>query len=127
VNALPTVDMLKEKTLAHYEGNNSLVIINYFVQHLNNDIVDLLCHADNINVIMLTHNCFLSHGVSECDLYFAVYESQKQLTDQCHFAKQFSPGNVQYLVEAFQAYINAFRPPPVNTRNVPDPLKHFAP
>jgi hypothetical protein len=109
VNALPTIDVLKEKTLAHREGNGSLVIIDDFVQHLNNDIADLftvLCHADNINVILLTQNLFSKNPVfrtiSLNATYISLFKNPRDNSQIGHFAKQFSPGNARYLVEAFQ-------------------------
>ena len=61
IGKLPTVEEIKEKTDGCKNGEGSIVIIDDFAQHLNEDIADLftvICHSNNVNIFLLTQNIF---------------------------------------------------------------------
>ena len=109
VNALPTVDDFKERTLLHKETGGSIVIIDDFAQNLNADIVTIfsvLCHHYNATVILLTQNIFSKNPVfREISLnatYILLFKNPRDLSQISHYARQFNPGNSKFIIAAFR-------------------------
>lgn len=110
LNELPTAELLREKTYAYREGRGSLIIIDDFMQQINEDIADLftvLCHANRVSVILLTQNLFSKNPhfrtVSLNATYISIFKNPRDSSQITNFAKQFSPNNTRYLLDAYKA------------------------
>jgi molybdopterin-guanine dinucleotide biosynthesis protein len=109
VNDLPTIDDFKERTLPFKDVGGSIVIIDDFAQELNKDIATIftvLSHHTNTTVILLTQNLFSKNpvyrDVSLNSTYIVLFKNPRDLSQISHFARQFQPGNHQYIIEAFK-------------------------
>jgi hypothetical protein len=109
VNHLPTTEELNEKTLAFRDRGGSIVIIDDFVSQLTEAISDLftvLCHANNINVFLLTQNIFHKNiffrTISLNARYISIFKNPRDSSQITHFAKQFAPQNSRYIVDAYK-------------------------
>lgn len=110
INMLPTLDLLRAKTKPYVEGNGSLIIIDDFVQDLDEDISQLftvLSHANNISVILLTQNLFANNPVyrtiSLNAMYITMFKNPRDKSQFTSFAKQISPRNINWVQDAFAA------------------------
>ena len=108
INELPTRDTLNEKTLPFKDGDGSVVIIDDYMNEVNNDVSALftvLSHANNVNVIFLTQNVFpkekVFRTISLNSTYMNIFKNPRDPSQIAHFAKQFSPDKPKYIVEAF--------------------------
>jgi hypothetical protein len=109
IGKLPTLDELQEKTLGFKEKNGSIVVIDDYMVQINQDISDLftvLCHANNINVILLTQNIFSKNPffrtVSLNATYIVILKNPRDASQITHFARQFAPQNSKYIIEAYR-------------------------
>ena len=108
INMLPTTELLKAKTTPYMEGNGTLIIIDDFVQQLDDDISELftvLSHANNISVILLTQNLFSKNKVyrtiSLNSMYITLFKNPRDRSQITSFASQISPRNIRWVVDAF--------------------------
>lgn len=107
-NVLPTIELLKKLTDQFKEGNGSLVIIDDFVAHLDEEISELftvLSHANNISVILLTQNLFSKNkffrNVSLNSMYITFFKNPRDGSQIQTFAHQISPHSIRWVVDAF--------------------------
>jgi len=114
VNAMPTIDMLKEKTEAYKDREGSIVVIDDFMQQINGDILDLftiLCHSHRISVFLLTQNVFPPNPsfrtISLNATYIVIFKNPRDASQIVHFAQQFAPGNSRWVVDAYHACTRA--------------------
>lgn len=110
INALPTADVLNEMTLPQADGRGTIVVIDDFMQQINADISTLftvLCHANRATVFLLTQNIFASNPafrtISLNTTYMAIFKNPRDSAQINHLAKQLSPGNPRWVVDAFRA------------------------
>lgn len=108
-NVLPTIELLKTETEKYINGNGSLVIIDDFVNHLDEEISELftvLSHANNISVILLTQNLFSKNKffrtVSLNSMYITMFKNPRDGRQIATFAQQISPHSIKWVVDAFQ-------------------------
>lgn len=109
VNKLPTEDDVREKTLLYKERGGSVIVIDDFAQELNKDVVNIfsiLCHHTNSVVILLTQNIFSKNkafrDISLNASYVMLFKNPRDSSVIVNFARQFSPGNNGYIVEAYK-------------------------
>ena len=109
INKLPNGEELQDKTIAHKDSGGSIVVIDDFIQEIGKEIADLftiLCHANNINVFLLTQNIFANNPyfriISLNATYISVFKNPRDSSQISHFAKQFAPHNPKYIVDAFK-------------------------
>jgi len=109
INNLPTQDDVKEKTLLYKDRGGSVLIIDDFAQELNKDIANIfsvLTHHTNSVVILLTQNIFSKNkffrDVSLNATYLILFKNVRDASSIVHLAKQFSPGNNSYVIEAYK-------------------------
>jgi hypothetical protein len=109
VQHMPSLIELKEETEPYKNIGGSVVIIDDFASQLNNDIGDLftvLCHANNINVFLLTQNIFQKNPVfrviSLNATYISIFKNPRDSSQIQSYARQFSPSNTKYIVEAYK-------------------------
>ena len=110
INALPTVSLLQEKTAEFADGEGSIVIIDDFMQELNADVLTLfsvLCHANRISVFLLSQNIFPKNpkfrDISVNATYIVVFKNPRDSAQIMSFARQFAPGRVNSVIDAFRA------------------------
>jgi hypothetical protein len=106
---LPSIPVLKELTEPHRGAEGSIVIIDDFMGQLNKDISDLFtvfCHSNRCSVFLLTQNVFAKNPffrtISLNALYVFIFKNPRDSSQITHFAKQFAPGNTQWVVDAFR-------------------------
>lgn len=109
VNQLPTTSMLMELTEAYKDTTGSIVVIDDFMQKVDQDIVDLftvLCHSYHISVFLMSQNVFpqnkLFRDISLNSTYIVLFKNPRDSSQIRHFANQFSPNDIRWLVEAFR-------------------------
>jgi hypothetical protein len=109
VNRVPTSEELQAKTHARRDGEGTIVIIDDFMQQLNRDIADLFTvtsHANRISVILMTQNLFAKlpvfRTISLNATYIACFKNPRDSSQIMHLAKQLSPNNTRYVVEAYR-------------------------
>lgn len=109
VNAMPTVELLKEKTEAYKDAEGSIVVIDDFMQQINGDIQDLftvLCHSLRISVFLLTQNVFPPNKsfrtISLNSNYIVMFKNPRDSSQITRFAGQVSPGNSKWVVDAYR-------------------------
>lgn len=107
-NVLPTIELLKKLTDDHKHGNGTLVIIDDFVNHLDEEIAELftvLSHANNISVILMTQNLFSKNKffrtVSLNSMYLTLFKNPRDGRQIATFAQQISPHSINWVVDAF--------------------------
>lgn len=110
VQQLPTIQDIRDRTEHFRDIGGSIIIIDDFAQHVNQDIADLftvLSHANNISVFLMTQNIFQRNPVfrtiSLNSSYISIHKNPRDSSQIVHFAKQFAPGNSKYIVEAYKA------------------------
>ena len=110
INGLPTADVLNEMTLPKADGRGTIVVIDDFMQQINADISTLftvLCHANRATVFLLTQNMFASNPafrtISLNTTYMAIFKNPRDSAQITHLAKQLSPGNPRWVIDAFRA------------------------
>jgi hypothetical protein len=108
VNEAPTVEDIKEKTLAHKE-RGSVIIIDDFLSQVNKEmtiIFSVLSHHTNSVVILLAQNVFAKNPffreISLNSTYIIIFKNPRDASQITHFAKQFSPNNIQYIVDSYR-------------------------
>ena len=109
IKELPTIDFLSEKTAPFKDGEGSIIILDDLQQQLNSDISTLftvLCHANRANVILMCQNLFpkerVFRTISLNGTYFSIFKNPRDSSQILHFAKQFSPEDTDYVVDAFR-------------------------
>jgi len=110
INGLPTADVLNEITLPKADGRGTIVVIDDFMEQINADISTLftvLCHANRATVFLLTQNIFASkpafRTISLNTTYMAIFKNPRDSLQITHLAKQLSPGNTRWVIDAFRA------------------------
>jgi hypothetical protein len=113
INKLPTEDDVKEKTLFYRDRGGSVIVIDDFAQEVNKDIANIfavLCHHTNSVVILLTQNIFSKNKVfrdiSLNSNIVVLFKNPRDKSSIVNFARQFSPGNNTYIVEAYKDATN---------------------
>jgi Poxvirus A32 protein len=110
VQAIPTVEMLQEKTKAYKDGDGSIVVIDDLMQDIDEDIADLftaISHSLHISVFLLSQNVFQTTNkwfrtISLQVTYMAIFKNPRDSSQFTTFAKQFTPGNTKWLTEVFE-------------------------
>ena len=109
VNAVPTAVDVKERTLAAKDTGGSVVIIDDFANDLTKDITDIFtttAHHTNSSIILLTQNIFQQNNIfrtiSLNSQYIVLFKNPRDPSQVSHFARQFAPGNGNYIVNAFK-------------------------
>ena len=109
VQDMPTTEDFKGRTLLYKDTGGSIVVIDNFAQDLSKDIstiFSVLSHHTNSTVILLTQNLFSKNPVfreiSLNSTYIALFKNPRDLSQISHYARQFSPGNHKYIVDAFK-------------------------
>lgn len=109
IGALPTTDLVLEKTELFKHTNGSIIIIDDFAQNVNRDIAEIftvLCHHTNSFVLLLAQNIFgkqpVWREISLNSTYITLFKNPRDATQISHFAKQFSPTNSRYVVDSFR-------------------------
>jgi len=109
INALPTEEDVIEKTLVYKDRGGSVIVIDDFAQELNKDIVNIfsiLTHHTNSVVFLLTQNLFSKNrafrDISLNSNYIILFKNPRDQSCIVHFARQFSPGNNAYILEAYK-------------------------
>jgi hypothetical protein len=109
INKLPTEEDVKEKTLLYKDMGGSVIVIDDFAQELNKDIANIfsiLTHHTNSVVLLLTQNLFSKNpvfrDVSLNATVVIVFKNPRDSSSIINFAKQFSPGNTKYIVDAYK-------------------------
>ena len=105
---LPTTQEINELTAPFLE-TGSIIIIDDFQEQLTLDTVEIftnLCHHRNAVVIMLAQNLFCSREgfrtISLNATYICLFKNPRDASQISHFAKQYSPGAVGWVVGAFR-------------------------
>lgn len=107
-NKLPNNDDIDEKTIAFREKNGSIVIIDDYMTQIDQNIQDLFtiqCHANNVNVLLLTQNLFPNNQffrtISLNTTYLVIFKNPRDSSQISHYASQFSPRNSKYIVDVY--------------------------
>jgi hypothetical protein len=109
INKLPTVDFVKEKTLAFKGRGGSIVVIDDFQNRLNNDIATIfqnVCHHYDVTVFLLVQNIFppvkAFRDISLNAQYIVLFKNARDGSQIVNFLKQFAPGNSKGLGDLFR-------------------------
>lgn len=107
-NRLPTTDDIDNLT-SSYLATGSIFIIDDFQEELTKDTVKLFtnkCHHRNCILILLAQNIFCKNPVfreiSLNSTYILIFKNPRDASQINCFAKQFSPGDVTWVVKAYQ-------------------------
>jgi hypothetical protein len=110
IQALPTVEDIKDKSLPYTNKGGTIVVIDDFMQQLNQETADLftiISHSCNVNVFLLTQNLFSKNPVfrtlSLNSKYIAIFKNPRDSSQIVRFASQFSPKNTGYIIDAYKA------------------------
>lgn len=108
VSKLPRCEDITERTLLSRE-TGSIIIIDDFAQQLTKDTIDIfskISHHTNAVIILLTQNLFSKNPVfreiSLNSTYIVLFKNPRDASQISCFAKQFSPGKSQYIIDAFR-------------------------
>jgi adenosyl cobinamide kinase/adenosyl cobinamide phosphate guanylyltransferase len=109
VNELPTVNDVKERTLAFKDRGGSIVVIDDFGNHITQDMIDIvtvISHHYHTTVILLVQNLFQNGSIfrtmSLNVQYLVVFKNPRDQSQIGHLAKQFAPGKSKNIVKLFQ-------------------------
>lgn len=106
---LPSIDLLTEKTEPFKYAEGSIVVIDDFMGQLNEAISSLftfLCHSNRVSVFLMTQNVFAKNPVfrtiSLNSQYVFIFKNSRDSSQIMSYAKQFAPGNTEWVVDAFR-------------------------
>jgi hypothetical protein len=106
---LPTIQVLEEKTAPFKDAEGSIVVIDDFMGQLNEDISSLftfLCHSNRVSVFLMTQNVFAKNPVfrtiSLNSQYVFIFKNSRDSSQITNYAKQFSPGDTDWVVDSFR-------------------------
>jgi hypothetical protein len=109
VNAPPTQEDIKNRTLAAKERGGSIVVIDDFANNLSKDIADIFsvtAHHTNSSIFLLTQNLFQKNNsfrtVSLNSKYIILFKNPRDSSQVMHYARQFSPGDGKYIIKSFK-------------------------
>ncbi|HEY6437727.1 MAG TPA: hypothetical protein VIY47_14140 [Ignavibacteriaceae bacterium] len=108
VEKMPTTDDITDETFAYKDGG-SIILIDDYAQQINKNTVELFtekCHHSNAVIILLTQNIFdknpVFRTISLQSNYVLLFKNPRDSSQINSFAKQFSPGNPAWVIEAFK-------------------------
>lgn len=115
LTGIPSLSELREKTLMYKEDGGSIVIIDDSFGSLKDDISTMFTvysHHHNCIPIFTCQNLFPDHkmyrNISLNSKYIVIFKNPRDSRQIANFARQFSPGDFKYIVEAFET---VFRKP----------------
>ena len=107
INEAPTEESMIAKTLGHNKSG-SIVIIDDFGAEIGKDFVKIfaeLCHHTQSMVFLLNQTIFPKNpyfrDISLNAGYCFLFKNPRDKSQITNFARQFSPGNTRYVVDAF--------------------------
>ena len=109
-NFVPTKKELESLSSKKKGKNNICIIIDDFMQVQSEDISEVftaLSHHLNLNCIYITQNLFSKNNRYMRDMslsatYLVLFKNPRDSSQIVHLAKQFAPGRVQSVVNAFR-------------------------
>lgn len=108
IRAIPTAELVREKTLPFKDIGGSIVIIDDYGAVLSKEMVEIftvLTAHTNTCPILLVQNLFMKNPVyREISLnatYIIIHRNPRDQSQIQHFAKQFQPLNSKWVVAAF--------------------------
>lgn len=108
VNKLPTTADIIDKTLGFQDKGGSVVVIDDFAHEIDKSAIGIFtraAHHTNSVIILLSQNIFNSNKVfREISLnttYVVIFKNPRDASQITHYAKQFSPNNIGWVVKAF--------------------------
>ena len=117
IQRLPTVDEVTAKAAKKeremkglgLEHGGTLMVIDDFGNQVNNDIVELFTvasHHHSLSVCFLVQTLYsknpLLRTLTQNSSYMSVYKNPRDSTSIATFARQFKPGNSDYVIKAAQ-------------------------
>jgi hypothetical protein len=109
ISALPSTEDIETKTLPFKHNGGSIIVIDDFAEQLNKDTVQIftrMCHHNNFVLILLTQNIFnpnpVFRTISLNATYVLMFKNPRDASQINCFAKQFMPGGVSWVVNAFK-------------------------
>ena len=109
INAVPTIEGVKDMCTMHKNSGGSIILIDDFQSVLTRDVQDLftvLSHQLNITVILLCQSLFSKNKffreLSLNATYVLLFKSPRDQLQIAYFARQFSPGNTAYVIQAYR-------------------------
>ena len=106
---LPTMKVLTEKTEPFKNAEGSIVVIDDFMGELNQDISNLFtifCHSNRVSVFLMSQNVFAKtpvfRTISLNSQYVFIFKNPRDASQITNYAKQFAPGNTQWVVDSFR-------------------------
>lgn len=109
LNVVPSADDIRERVMYHTDKGGSIVIIDDYMQSINDDIVSLfttMSHHLKITVFLLTQNLFAkSAGYRDISLnstYIILMKNPRDSSQVSTFAKQFAPGKTKFITDVFR-------------------------
>lgn len=105
---LPTTSEIDTLTAGHLQ-TGSIIVIDDFQEDLTSDTVKIFtnkCHHRNASVILLAQNIFCPkvgfRTISLNTSYIVLFKNPRDTSQITSFAKQFSSGNIRWVLEAFK-------------------------
>jgi DNA polymerase III delta prime subunit len=109
VNKMPSTEDVLEKTLMYKDFGGSVAIVDDFQQQLSRDTIELftrVSHHANVVIMLLMQNIFCKNPVfreiSLNSTYNFLLKNPRDAAQISNYARQFAPGNTDYIVEAFK-------------------------
>jgi Poxvirus A32 protein len=109
MNKMPSTEDVLEKTLMNKDIGGSIILIDDFQQQLSRDSIELftrVSHHTNSVILLLMQNIFCKNPVfremSLNSTYNILFKNPREAAQISHYARQFAPGNTEYIVEAFK-------------------------
>ena len=106
---MPDLNEIRDMVEPYKDGNGSLMIFDDIMTHLSKDFENIFCnlsHHMNCSVIFLTQNMFYRdpafRTMSLNSHYIIAMNNPRDKQQISLLAKQFNPGNTNFIVEAFK-------------------------
>ena len=109
VNALPSLAEIESRTARFKSTGGCVVVIDDFADEVNKETLTMFtqkCHHNNFVLILLSQNIFCQNPwfrpISLNSTYVVMFKNPRDASQISCFAKQFAPGGVSWVVNAFR-------------------------